>query len=92
MAGELGREAVDRGFDLLLAAGGDGTVNEILNGIVGSRIVFGQLPAGTANVLAMEVGLSGRPDRAATELLDAVSCSWRASVWTRASSANSISI
>jgi len=72
MAGELGREAVDRGFDLLLAAGGDGTVNEILNGIVGSRIVFGQLPAGTANVLAMEVGLSGRPDRAATELLDAV--------------------
>jgi diacylglycerol kinase (ATP) len=52
--------------------GGDGTINEVLNGIVGSPVVFGALPAGTANVLANEVGLSGRPDRAAAELLDAV--------------------
>jgi diacylglycerol kinase family enzyme len=72
MAGELGRIAIDRGFDLLLAAGGDGTINEVLNGIVGSRIVFGALPAGTANVLANEIGLSGRPDHAAAQLLDAV--------------------
>jgi len=72
MAGELGRAAVEKGFDLLLAAGGDGTINEVLNGIVGSKIVFGALPAGTANVLANEIGLSGRPDRAASELLDAV--------------------
>ncbi len=68
MAGELGRIAVERGFDLLLAAGGDGTINEVLNGIVGSRIVFGALPAGTANVLANEIGLSGRPDLAAAQL------------------------
>jgi diacylglycerol kinase family enzyme len=47
-------------------------VNEVLNGIVGEKIVFGALPSGTANVLANEVGLSGRPDRAAAELLDAV--------------------
>ncbi len=72
MAGELGRVAIDRDFDLLLAAGGDGTINEVLNGIVGSQIVFGALPSGTANVLANEVGLSGRPDRAAGELLGAV--------------------
>jgi diacylglycerol kinase (ATP) len=72
MAGELARSAVDRGFDLLLAAGGDGTINEVLNGIVGSKTVFGALPAGTANVLANEIGLSGRPDKAAAELLDAV--------------------
>jgi len=72
MAGELGRAAVQSGFDLLLAAGGDGTINEVLNGIVGSQIVFGALPAGTANVLACEVGLSGRPDNAAAQLLDAV--------------------
>jgi diacylglycerol kinase (ATP) len=72
MAGELGRVAIDRGFDLLLAAGGDGTINEVLNGIVGSKITFGALPAGTANVLANEIGLSGRPDRAAAQLLDAV--------------------
>lgn len=72
MAGELGRVAIERGFDLLLAAGGDGTINEVLNGIIGSKIVFGALPAGTANVLANEIGLSCRPDRAAAQLLDAV--------------------
>ena len=72
MAGELGRAAIARGFDLLLACGGDGTINEVMNGIVGSPIVFGALPAGTANVLAKEIGLTCRPDRAAEELLDAV--------------------
>jgi diacylglycerol kinase (ATP) len=72
MAAELGRVAIERGFDLLLAAGGDGTINEVLNGIIGSKIVFGALPAGTANVLANEIGLSCRPDRAAAQLLDAV--------------------
>jgi len=72
MAGELGRAAIARGFDLLLACGGDGTINEVMNGIVGSQIVFGALPAGTANVLAKEIGLTCRPDRAAEELLDAV--------------------
>ena len=72
MAGELGRAAIERGFDLVLAAGGDGTINEVLNGIVGSRIVFGALPAGTANVLANEIGLARRPDIAAEQLLEAV--------------------
>jgi YegS/Rv2252/BmrU family lipid kinase len=72
MAGELGRAAIERGFDVVLAAGGDGTINEVLNGIVGSRIVFGALPSGTANVLANELGLACRPDRAASQLLDAV--------------------
>jgi diacylglycerol kinase (ATP) len=72
MAGELGRVAIERGFNLLLAAGGDGTINEVLNGIIGSKIAFGALPAGTANVLANEIGLSGRPDRAAAQLLNAV--------------------
>jgi diacylglycerol kinase (ATP) len=72
MAGELGRAAIERGFDVVLAAGGDGTINEVLNGIVGSQIVFGALPAGTANVLANEIGLARRPDLAAAQLLDAV--------------------
>lgn len=74
-AGELARElaASDR-FDTILAAGGDGTINEAVNGLAGSRIVFGALPAGTANVLASEVGFSPRPDRAAQELLEAAPC------------------
>ena len=71
-AGELARQAVKQGCDLILAAGGDGTINEAVNGMAGSDVPFGALPAGTANVLANEVGLSPRPDRAAAQLLTAV--------------------
>ena len=71
-AGELARCAVNQGCTLILAAGGDGTINEVVNGMAGSQVPFGALPAGTANVLANEVGLSPRPDRAAAQLLDAV--------------------
>jgi diacylglycerol kinase (ATP) len=71
-AGELARKAIKDGCNLILAAGGDGTINETVNGIAGSPVAFGALPAGTANVLANEVGLSNRPDRAAAQLLHAV--------------------
>jgi len=71
-AGELAQEAVKRGCTLILAAGGDGTINEAVNGMAGSEVPFGALPAGTANVLANEVGLSNRPDLAAAQLLEAV--------------------
>jgi len=71
-AGELARRAAQDGCDLVLAAGGDGTINEAINGLVGNPVVFGALPAGTANVLANELGLSNRPDRAASQLLHAV--------------------
>ncbi len=40
-----------QGCDLILAAGGDGTINEAVNGMAGSDVAFGALPAGTANVL-----------------------------------------
>ena len=69
-AGELARKAVDAGCDLILAAGGDGTINEAVNGIVGSHVPFGILPAGTANVLANEIGFASRPDHAAKQLLE----------------------
>jgi diacylglycerol kinase (ATP) len=72
MAGELASKAVEAGCDLILAAGGDGTINEVVNGIAGSDVLFGILPAGTANVLANEIGFSNRPDHAAKQLLDAV--------------------
>jgi len=48
---------VEQGADLVLVLGGDGTINEAANGLVYSDVPLGVLPAGTANVLAMELGL-----------------------------------
>jgi diacylglycerol kinase (ATP) len=53
---------------LILAAGGDGTINEVAEGMLGSDVPLGILPAGTANVLAMETGMSTDLEKAAREL------------------------
>lgn len=64
----IAREAVQDGADLIIAAGGDGTINEIANGMVGSAVPLGILPAGTANVLANELRLSSKMEAAAAAL------------------------
>ncbi len=64
---ELARRAVENGADLIVAVGGDGTLNEALNGVAGSGIPLAVLPAGTANVLATELGL-GSLEQAAARL------------------------
>ena len=53
----LARRAVEEGFGRVVAAGGDGTVNHVANGIAGSNAALGILPMGTVNVFAMELGL-----------------------------------
>jgi YegS/Rv2252/BmrU family lipid kinase len=65
----LARGCVADGVDLIVAAGGDDTINEVAEGMVYSRVPLGILPAGTANVLAMETGISSNLETAARDLL-----------------------
>lgn len=53
----LARHAVEKGFRRIVAAGGDGTVNHVANGLAGSNATLGVLPMGSVNVFAMELGL-----------------------------------
>lgn len=53
----LARRAAAQGVDVVIAGGGDGTVNEIVNGLVGSDTVMGVLPMGTGNVWALQMGI-----------------------------------
>lgn len=60
-ASDLAREAVDRGFDAVLAFGGDGTINEVAQGLVGTDVALGLLPGGTTNVMARSLGVPRDP-------------------------------
>lgn len=64
----LAREAARRGEPVVVAAGGDGTIAEIAAGLAGGETTLGLLPLGTANVLAWELGVPLRPERAAAVL------------------------
>jgi diacylglycerol kinase family enzyme len=68
-AGAIARRCIRDGSDLIIAAGGDGTINEVVEGMAGSRVPLGILPAGTANVLANEIGLTGKLVDVAEKLL-----------------------
>lgn len=80
---DLAETAVNEGFDAVIAAGGDGTINEVINGILraaeeGPTIPFGIIPIGTANDFNLMAGLPGTVTeaaqviaRGATRLIDA---------------------
>src|SRR5580698_6977677 len=48
----LAQQAIGRGCDTIIACGGDGTVHEILQILVGTQVALGVIPLGTANALA----------------------------------------
>ena len=56
-ATEIGREAIDGGFDVVVAFGGDGTLNEVANGLAGTDVPVFVLPGGSANVVARTLGI-----------------------------------
>jgi diacylglycerol kinase family enzyme len=56
-ATEIGREAVDGGYDIVVAFGGDGTLNEVVNGLAGTGIPVSVLPGGSTNVVARSLGI-----------------------------------
>ncbi len=62
--------AVAAAYSLVVAAGGDGTVNEVANALVGSSVVLAPLPAGTVNVWAREAGYSMDIREAALQILN----------------------
>src|ERR1700761_1338865 len=64
----LAREAARRGEHMVVAAGGDGTIAEVANGLLGTGVRLGVIPLGTANVLAHELALPFAPRAVAAAL------------------------
>lgn len=56
-ATEIGLEAVDGGYDVVVAFGGDGTLNEVANGLAGTDIPVSVLPGGSTNVVCRSLGI-----------------------------------
>lgn len=67
----LARDAATRGDAAVFAWGGDGTVREVVEGILGSTVSLGVLPGGTFNVVALAAGMGRDPVRAAVALAGA---------------------
>jgi len=64
-AGGIALRSIREGADLIIVAGGDGTINEAMNGMVASEVPLAILPCGTGNVLAHELRISLRMETAA---------------------------
>jgi diacylglycerol kinase (ATP) len=73
-AGIQAKQQIQQGCDLILAAGGDGTINEVVDGMLHTGVPLGILPGGTANVLAREVHLPIHVGRAAAQISSLKPC------------------
>ncbi len=75
-ATEIGREVRDHGYDLVVAFGGDGTLNEVANGLAGTDVPVSVLPGGSTNVVSRTLGIPNDVVDA-TEHLLALLDEWR---------------
>lgn len=64
------RDVLSQGCDTIVIAGGDGTINDAVQGLAGTTAALGILPMGTGNVLAHDLGMAHRPVEAARQLLE----------------------
>ncbi len=67
----LAQQAISEGYDTIIACGGDGTVHEVVQSLVGTDVALGVIPLGTANALASDLGLLGPPAKVTRSLLKA---------------------
>jgi diacylglycerol kinase family enzyme len=75
-ATEIGREVKDHGYDVVVAFGGDGTLNEVANGLAGTDVPVSVLPGGSTNVVCRTLGIPNDVVDA-TEHLLAVADDWQ---------------
>ncbi|MGE0219361.1 diacylglycerol/lipid kinase family protein [Mycolicibacterium sp.] len=86
---EIARDATRGGVDVLIVHGGDGTVNEVVNGILAEAgpanagPAVGVVPGGSANVFARALGISPDPLQATNQLVDLLSLHRRTRSWRR---------
>ncbi len=69
---ELARAAAADGVEVVFSCGGDGTINEVLNGIVGTESALGVLRGGMGDVFGKEAGIARAPEKGLRVLLDGV--------------------
>jgi diacylglycerol kinase family enzyme len=84
---EIGHRATRDGIDVLIVHGGDGTVNEVVNGVLQEpsehRPAVGVVPGGSANVFARSLGISPDPIEATNQLVDLLGDHRRGTQWRR---------
>lgn len=70
--GALAREAADRGVDVVVAVGGDGTIGIVAGALIGRSARLGVVPAGTGNLVAGNLGIPTNAQRATRALISGI--------------------